>query len=27
VHAIGDCNRVGYIQGAMEDAARIARRI
>jgi 2,4-dienoyl-CoA reductase (NADPH2) len=26
-HAIGDCERVGYIQGALEDAARAARRI
>jgi 2,4-dienoyl-CoA reductase-like NADH-dependent reductase (Old Yellow Enzyme family)/NADPH-dependent 2,4-dienoyl-CoA reductase/sulfur reductase-like enzyme len=27
VHSIGDCNGVGYIEGAMEDAAELALRI
>jgi len=27
VHAIGDCGGVGYIRGAMEDAARVARAV
>jgi 2,4-dienoyl-CoA reductase (NADPH2) len=27
VHALGDCSGVGYIQGAMQDAACVARAI